>query len=78
MLDLTKYQCLGEALREALDRWPNEICLIEADRDREKTRFTYSDFREMAQSLTRALQDAGFAAGPSSTAEVWWSRSTIS
>jgi long-chain acyl-CoA synthetase len=63
MLDLTKYQCLGEALREALDRWPNEICLIEADRDREKTRFTYSDFREMAQSLTRALQDAGFAAG---------------
>ena len=35
MLDLRQYDSLGEALRAALDRWPNEICLIEADRDRE-------------------------------------------
>jgi hypothetical protein len=36
MLDLRQYSCLGEALRDALDRWPDEICLIEADRDKEK------------------------------------------
>ena len=41
MLDLRQYNSLGEALRAALDRWPNEICLIEADRDRENARFTY-------------------------------------
>jgi long-chain acyl-CoA synthetase len=60
MVDLDKYSCLGEALRDALDRWPNETCLIEADRDREKTRLTYSDFKEMALPLARALQDAEF------------------
>src|SRR5579863_2318994 len=60
MLDLDKYNCLGEALRDALDRWPNETCPIEADREREKTRLTYSDFKEMALPLARALQDADF------------------
>jgi long-chain acyl-CoA synthetase len=63
MLNLDQYSCLGAALRDALDRWPNEICLIEADRDREKTRFTYSDFKEVALPLARALEDAGFKAG---------------
>jgi long-chain acyl-CoA synthetase len=63
MLDLDKYSCLGEALKAALDRWPNETCLIEADRDREKTRLTYSDFKEMALPLARALQDAEFDPG---------------
>ncbi len=63
MLDLTKYQCLGEALRDALDRWPNEVCLIESDRDSERTRLTYSDFKETALPLARALQDAGFRPG---------------
>jgi long-chain acyl-CoA synthetase len=60
MLDLRQYQSLGAALRDALDRWPNETCLIEADRGREKTRFTYSDFKEMALPLARALEDADF------------------
>src|SRR3954469_12114057 len=63
MLNLDQYTCLGAALRDALDRWPNETCLIEADRDREKTRLTYSDFKEMALPLARALQDADFKAG---------------
>jgi len=35
MLKLDSYTCLGAALRDALDRWPNETCLIEADRDKE-------------------------------------------
>ena len=47
----------------ALDRWPNETCLIEADRDREKLRLTYSDFKETARPLSRALEDADFKAG---------------
>ena len=63
MLDLSQYKCLGEALRAALDRWPDEVCLIEADRDREKARFTYRQFREAALPLARALQDAGFQNG---------------
>ena len=41
MLDLHKYNSLGETLRDALDRWPDEICLIEADRERENVRLTY-------------------------------------
>ena len=63
MLDLDQYSCLGAALREALDRWPNETCLIESDRDRERTRLTYSDFKQIAQPLARALQDAEFNPG---------------
>jgi long-chain acyl-CoA synthetase len=63
MLDLRQYASLGAALKDALERWPNETCLIEADRDREKVRLTYSDFKEMAHPLCRALEDADFKAG---------------
>src|ERR1700758_2189989 len=60
MLDLTKYTCLGAALRDAIDRFSGEVCLIEAERDREKLRLTYSDFKEMALPLAPALEDADF------------------
>src|SRR5579871_5826895 len=63
MLDLRKYSCLGAALRDALDRFSSEVCLIEADRDREKVRLTYSDFKEIALPLARALEDAEFDPG---------------
>jgi len=63
MLDLSQYSSLGAALKDALECWPNETCLIEADRDREKVRLTYSDFKEMARPLCRALEDAAFQAG---------------
>jgi long-chain acyl-CoA synthetase len=63
MLDLQKYSCLGSALRDALDRFSGETCLIEADREREKTRLTYSDFKEISLPLARALEDADFDAG---------------
>ncbi len=63
MLDLRKYDSLGDALRAALDRWPDEVCLIEADRDRENVRLTYRQFKETALPLARALQDAGFQGG---------------
>jgi long-chain acyl-CoA synthetase len=63
MLDLDQYSSLGAALSDALDRWPNETCLIEADRERERTRLTYSDFKLLASPLARALQDAELRAG---------------
>src|SRR5229473_6266707 len=63
MLDLQQYTCLGAALRDALDRFAGEICLIEADRDREKVRLTYSDFKEIALPLARALEDADYDPG---------------
>jgi long-chain acyl-CoA synthetase len=63
MLDLRQYTCLGAALRDALDRFSGEVCLIEADRDREKVRLTYSDFKEIALPLARALEDADYDAG---------------
>jgi long-chain acyl-CoA synthetase len=63
MLDLRQYTNLGAALRAALERWPNETCLIEADRDHEKVRLTYSDFKETARPLCRALEDADFKPG---------------
>jgi len=63
MLDLRQYNSLGDALRAALERWPDEVCLIEADRERENLRLTYRQFRESALPLARAMQDAGFVSG---------------
>ena len=63
MLDLSKYQSIGAALKDALDHFADEVCLIEADREREKERLTYRDFKERAHPLAKALQDGGFFAG---------------
>jgi len=63
MLDLRQFNCLGEALRAAIERWPEEICLIEADRERENARLTYGQFEQAALSLTKALEGAGIGAG---------------
>jgi long-chain acyl-CoA synthetase len=63
MLDLSQYQSIGEALRDALEQFADKVCLIEADREREKERLTYREFKARAHPLAKALQDAGFAAG---------------
>jgi long-chain acyl-CoA synthetase len=63
MLDLSKHQSIGAVLKEALVQFADEVCLIEADREREKERLTYGAFRDRAHPLAKALQDAGFAAG---------------
>jgi long-chain acyl-CoA synthetase len=60
MLDLSKYQSIGQALKDALDEFANEVCLIESDREREKERFTYLEFKKRAHPLAKALQDWGF------------------
>ena len=63
MLDLSKYQSIGAALKDALEQFSNEVCLIESDREREKERLTYRDFKDRAHPFAKALQDEGFGAG---------------
>ncbi|MGA2097398.1 MAG: AMP-binding protein [Candidatus Acidiferrum sp.] len=63
MLDLSKYQSIGAALKDALDQFSKEVCLMEADREREKERLTYHDFKERAHPLAKALQEKAFSAG---------------
>ena len=63
MLDLSKYQSIGGALKDAVEVFANETCLIEADRERENLRLTYREFRDRSMPVAKALQDAGFAAG---------------
>ncbi len=63
MLDLSKYPSIGAALKDALNEFSNEVCLIEADREKEKERLTYRDFQNRAHPLAKALQDTGFAPG---------------
>ena len=63
MLDLSQYPSLGAALRDALERWPEQVCLIEANRERENCRLTYRQFKQEALPLARTLQQLGFAAG---------------
>ncbi len=63
MLDLRRQSSLGEALRHAVDRWPAEVCLIEADRDRPATQLTYAQFGSAAGRLSAGLAAGGFAAG---------------
>ena len=58
--DLSPYQCLGEALRDAIEKWKDQVALIEADRDRENCRLTYSDFKQRALCVAQTLQQAGF------------------
>ena len=59
MLDLNQYTCLGAALRDALERFAGEVCLIEADRERENCRLTYADFKQAALPLAATLQEMG-------------------
>ena len=63
MLDLKTYDSVGAALRDALKRWPNEVCVIEADREKEKSRITYRQFGEAAELIAAALEESEFAAG---------------
>jgi long-chain acyl-CoA synthetase len=63
MLDLSQYQSIGQALKDSLDQFANEVCLIEADREREKERLTYREFKARAHPLAKAMQAAGFSAG---------------
>ena len=61
MLDLSQYESLGAALSGAIKRWPDEVCLIEANRENEHCRLTYREFRNEALRLAGGLQANSFA-----------------
>jgi long-chain acyl-CoA synthetase len=63
MLDLSRFSSIGEALREALETYAPEVCLIESDRNEEKLRLRYREFKERAVLLAKWLQDTGFGLG---------------
>ncbi len=55
MIDLDRHQSLASALDEAFDRYASDLCLIEADRDRERARLTYREVRAAALLLAGEL-----------------------
>jgi long-chain acyl-CoA synthetase len=61
MLDLANYSSIGAALKDAMQHFAKEVCLIEADREREKDRLTYGEFNARALPLAKAMQDAGLS-----------------
>jgi long-chain acyl-CoA synthetase len=60
MIDLNNCESLGATLRAAVERWSREICLIEADRDRENCRLSYQQFGEQARPVARVLEHRSF------------------
>jgi len=59
MLDLASHDSLQSALREAFERFGSELCVIEADRDRERCRLTYDEVRGATLPLAAWLQERG-------------------
>lgn len=61
MLDLGRLQSVGEAIRDAIVTYKENVALIEADRHRENCRYTYREFRQEAERFAAFLQGEGFA-----------------
>lgn len=63
MIDLNQHQSLGSALDAAVAKFSDEICLIEADRERENHRLSYRQYGEAVRSMAGYLAANGFSAG---------------
>ncbi|MFM2418821.1 MAG: hypothetical protein RL385_3544 [Pseudomonadota bacterium] len=63
MLDLSRLSSLGEALRDGLLTFKTNTALIEADRHREKARYSYAELRRAAERVAGHLQMHRFAVG---------------
>lgn len=59
MIDLDRYECLQGALRAAFAAHADELCLIEANRDRENHRLTYREVAGRVRPLARFLEERG-------------------
>lgn len=59
MLDLERYESLQAAFADAFGRFADELCLIEADRDRENARLTYRDVERAVLPLSAHLHEHG-------------------
>ncbi len=63
MLDLSRLNSLGEALRDAVLTFKTNDALIEANRKKESGRFSYQQLQRMAERYAAGLQAQGFRAG---------------
>jgi len=63
MLDLSRLDCLGDAIRDALTTHKSRVALLEADRLRENARFSYLELQREAERVTTRLQEAGVEPG---------------
>jgi len=63
MLELSRLDCLGDALRDAMLTYKSRIALYEADRQRENARFSYLELLHEAQRVTTRLPEAGVEPG---------------
>lgn len=59
MIDLERHSCLQGALEDAFEAFAGDLCLIEADRDRENARLSYREVRAASLPLAAFLQDRG-------------------
>ena len=67
-MNVDRYPSLGAALMDGLDRWADHTCLVESDRERERERITFAEFRERALPFAAFLHGAGF--GPRDRAAI--------
>jgi long-chain acyl-CoA synthetase len=63
MIDLSRMQCLGEALRDALLTFKTNTALLEADRHRQTAELDYTRLRQEAERVAGCLQREGFEPG---------------
>jgi long-chain acyl-CoA synthetase len=63
MIDLSRIDCLGDALRDALLTYKSRVALLESDRQRESARFSYQELQREAERVATRLQEAGVEPG---------------
>jgi long-chain acyl-CoA synthetase len=63
MLDLSRINCLGAALRDATTTYKSRVALIEADRHREAARYSFAEVRARAEGIAAQLQAEGLQPG---------------
>ncbi|HKP58891.1 MAG TPA: AMP-binding protein [Polyangiales bacterium] len=63
MLDLSRIDCLGAALRDAVIKYKTNPALLEAQRLRESARFSYRELAAEAERVAALLQESGFEPG---------------
>lgn len=62
-MDPSRYGSLGELIEDACVQWGSETALIEVDRDKEKRRLTYKDFKNEAARVIHYLAASGVGPG---------------
>lgn len=63
MLQLSRIQSVGEAIRDATVTFKSNEALVEAERHRENGRWTYLQLRQQAERFAALLQGHGFEPG---------------